>query len=291
VLTLIALIATNDGRPFTALEASRRCGISRSTCRAILASLERAGWLERLAEGSYTVGTTMIATCAAVTAQLPILRRAEVELRRMAAEVDCPCTFSRADRNRLTLLAQFGGVSRLGTGLAIGIRFPLQPPYGAAIIAHRPEVEQRRWIERAALDGHQRDQWSTILAGIRRRGVGAWKPGPQGTSAREATLLLLGAVSADPPPQALHQRLVELLAQLGDRPLSDAELDSDVEVPVGYLTAATFDEDDVGYEIALHVERAAMSRSDRTMRVNRLLEAVTRLAAERPAAPADPTAR
>jgi DNA-binding IclR family transcriptional regulator len=282
VVAVLELVAARDGGPVTALEASRLLALPRSTCRAILATLARAGWLERLPDRSYTIGTAMIATSAAVTARLPILRRAELELRSLVADLGAPCTFTRADREHLTQLLHHGDVARVTPGVSTGTRFPLEPPFGAAIVAHWSVDDQRQWIERTGLGEPEQRAWRSALASIRRRGVGAWRLEPHNATVREATLRLIEAISAHPTEHHLRRQVVELLALLGSRALTDAELDGNDDLPVGYLAAAAFDEDDTGYQIELHVNQADMSPTERRAAVRRLSAAASRISAASP---------
>ena len=112
-------------QPLRTSTLSRRLGLSRSTCTAILSTLERTGWLERNDQG-YFPGLGLVPLSSAVSRWLPSMREVGVILRDLAAQVEGSVLLNTPSNERYKVvmcvevpdliphapIQQFGGRSR-----------------------------------------------------------------------------------------------------------------------------------------------------------------------------------
>ena len=113
-------------------QISENLGITRSTCTAILDTLEQLQWVERGADLAYEPGPGLIPVANAIRARLPIVQRSEPLLRGLLDELDVETA---------ALVASTGHTSRLSPNRAApagfdappSFRLPPFPPFGASV--------------------------------------------------------------------------------------------------------------------------------------------------------------
>lgn len=240
-------------------------GITRSTCSAVLASLEGHGWVEREADGRYRPGAGLIPVANAVRARLPILPLAGTLLRALVSETGAEgASLSRVDSTSTVVVASVGpdGLSDSSPAL----RLPIFPPFGPVVVAFRPGEARRRWLT-TVTDATVRDHLAEFLATIRRRRVGIWRLDHDVHRLIEA----LGGAQLD-------ERTAALFLTAGRSGYLDKELSGDGPFPVSYMAAPVFDADGGPcFELELHLVRAAVQPQQLDELTRRLGSAAQRL--------------
>ena len=242
-------------------------GITRSTCSAVLASLEGHGWVEREADGRYRPGAGLIPVANAIRARLPVLPLAGTLLRDLVSDTGAEgASLSRVDTTSTVVAASVGpdGLADVGSAL----RLPIFPPFGPVVVAFRPEEARRRWLE-TVTDTTVRDHLAEFLATIRRRRVGIWRLDHDVHRLIEA----LGRAQLD-------ERTAALFLTAGRSGYLDDELSGNGPFPVSYMVAPVFDADGGPcFELELHLVRAAVPQrefDDITRRLGSTAERLTR---------------
>src|SRR5262245_30151823 len=216
----------------SASSVARALGLNGSTCAVLLASLERARWVERASDKTYRLGAGLLSLCDAMRARFPLLGAGHALLRRLSEELGCPCVLTLISENQILVVAAAGGSELSGSGA--DRRFPIDPPYGAVAGAWRSESELERWLDLASppLSRGDRARYRRFLADIRERGYAVWRldegDGPLVGRLRE----MLDALRGDPRSEALRERLVRLFASYGRYGYLSSEIERDRNVPV-----------------------------------------------------------
>jgi DNA-binding IclR family transcriptional regulator len=236
--------------------------ISRSTCFAILETLERRTWVERRANRTYVPGRGLIPVANAVRARLPILQRADDVMRRLLDELDVQgLTLSLVGGGRLAQVARMGAQ----TGLDVGPLFqiPMYPPFGAAVVAYGRPEEQQRWLAEVP-DAESRRHLDRVLETLRAHGVAVWRLDAatellsEAIFASQAVIDRLASARRDVPSGRVS--LLSLFDRLG---MSVDDLARPDPVSVAYLEAPVFDGDGTTcYVLEVHVLRDDLSRSE-----------------------------
>src|SRR5262249_26018919 len=151
-------------------------GLNGSTCAVLLASLERARWVERAAD-NYRLGAGLLSLCDAMRARFPLLGAGHALLRRLAQGGGCPRALTRLHPDHLLVVpASSGGTGGL-SGSGTDRRFPIDPPYGSVAVAWRSDAELEQWLDLPAtpLSRGERARYRRFLAGICERGYAVWR--------------------------------------------------------------------------------------------------------------------
>ena len=276
---VVAVLEYLAARPRESASAvARALGLNGSTCAVLLASLERAHWVERAPDKTYRLGAGLLSLCDAMRARFPLLGAGHVLLRRLSEELGCPCVLTRIHDDHILVVAAAGG-SELA-GLRADRRFPIDPPYGAVAVAWRSESELERWLDLAGppLSRGDRARYRRFLAGIRERGYAVWRldegDGPLVGRLRE----MLDALRGDSRSEALRERLARLFASYGRYGYLSSEIERDRSVPVSYMIAPVFGPDgQPHYEIIVQLLRPAMRGAEIDEVGERLLAATALL--------------
>ncbi len=277
VVAVLEYLAAHS-RGASASEVARTLGLNGSTCAVLLASLERAQWVERARDKTYRLGSGLLSVVDAMRARFPLLGAGDTLLRRLSEELGCPCVLTRIHADHLLVVATSAAETLAGSG--IDRRFPIDPPYGSGAVAWRPTEEIERWLDLPAkpLTRSERARYRRLLAGIRERGYAVWRldeaDGPLVGRVRE----MLDALRGDPHSEALRTRLVRLFASFGRHGYLSSELARDRSVPVSYMIAPVFGPDgQPHYEIVVQLLRAAMRGDEIDQVGERLLAAAALL--------------
>ena len=252
MVAVVELLA-GSAEPLGATEIARRLGLNLSTCTAILASLQRAGWVARDGDRRYRFGGIL----------LPL-----AELDAVHAELGYGVTLTRIEDDGLVVVAASGP---LPDGVTAGARFPLTPPYGLVARAWSPKPAFEAWLDESPLplDRAQRTVLGRAAADLRDQGWVAWRLHPATRAAIDALRAALAA-TAD---ESVRRELSRLGALLGQSALTAAELRATKPLPVGHVLAAV----DVTYQLELHVLEPAIRPRQVQAMGSRLREAALRL--------------
>jgi DNA-binding IclR family transcriptional regulator len=259
VVAVVEFLAANP-RGVSASGAARALRLNGSTCAVLLASLERARWVERAPDKTYRLGDGMLSVVDAMRARFPLLGAGEAVLRQLSDELGCACVLTRIHAAHILVVAASRG-EELGRGSGTDRRFPIDPPYGSVAVAWRPADEIERWLDLPGtpLSRAERARYRRFLADIRERGYAVWR-----LDERDQPLLgrvneMLDELRGEPHSDALRERLVRLFATFGRHGYLASELARDRSVPVSYMIAPIFGPDgQPHYEIIVQLLRPAM---------------------------------
>jgi DNA-binding IclR family transcriptional regulator len=278
VVAVVEFLAANP-RGVSASGAARALRLNGSTCAVLLASLERARWVERAPDKTYRLGDGLLSVVDAMRARFPLLGAGEAVLRQLSDELGCACVLTRIHASHILVVAASRG-EELGRGSGTDRRFPIDPPYGSVAVAWRPADQIERWLDLPAtpLSRAERARYRRFLADIRERGYAVWR-----LDERDQPLLgrvneMLDELRGEPHSDALRERLVRLFATFGRHGYLASELARDRSVPVSYMIAPIFGPDgQPHYEIIVQLLRPAMRGAEIEAVGERLLASATLL--------------
>jgi DNA-binding IclR family transcriptional regulator len=259
VVAVVELLLAAES-PLRVSDIADSLQLNRSTCFAILETLQARSWVQRRSDRTYEPGRGLIPVANAVRARLPILGRAEEVMHSLVDDLGVEgATLSLVGGGRLAQVARVGPRSRLE--VAPLFQIPMYPPFGAAVVAFGGHDDEERWLAEVADEGAH-EPLRQVLEALRETGVAVWR-------LDAVTELLSEAIFAS---QAMIDRLttsrrgepegrapiLSLFDRLG---LSVAELRAGGPVPVAYLEAPVFDGGGrTCYVLELHVLDDAVGR-------------------------------
>lgn len=274
MVEVLELLATTPQRGHTISDVSRLLDMSRSTCGAVLGALAEVGWVERLPDHTYSLGSGMVAVADAVRARLPILHHARTVLAGLVTEAGYGCTLTRVDAAHQIVVDRHGAAAQFPPGTEVGARFSLRPPYGAIAMAWRPAAEREAWLARGSLDDDGTARLRHLLEEVRTSGTGVWALQGASSDLFLAVQPLLAALAEHPARHDLRTEVEELLGTLGGHPYLERELQADGVLQVSYIVAPVFDADArARHEIELHVLRPSLPAVERRRLVTSLRRA------------------
>lgn len=279
VVRVLELLAEVDGATVT--EIAARLGLNRSTCSAILATLEQHGWVARRGTRTYGLGDGVLSLAEAVRTRLPILRAAAAVLDELTERTGCRSTLSRADGDHLTIIAAAGDSASGGPSRGIGNRVPLRPPFGTVLAAWWPEPERHRWMDRSDLDPADRAELEAYLDAVRRNGFGARQFDPANQPALALIQDLVATLGSSGDRSELREDLVRILHSHGGSGYTLDDLEAPGPLGISYLVAPVFDDGAPRYQLELHVLRGDVDRAERRRLVALLLDAARELSDSR----------
>ncbi|MPY92516.1 MAG: helix-turn-helix domain-containing protein [Acidimicrobiia bacterium] len=235
VVTLIGLLAASPDRHLTLAEVTRRLGVNKSTCHAILSALTEAGWLLRdPRRKTYRLGPALIGIGRQAAAGFPALEFARSAIAQLSLELHLHCAVLDVKDDVTTVLDQVRDPAARGIGLHPGASYPLQPPFGAVVVAwSEPEVVEA-WLGHTAPE--RRPGHRAALAAIRRRGFVVELAPPSAAGYRR---LLTELDQRLPGPLADGRRVEEVLSELA------ALADEERYLPTDLLDDAVYRLNDV----------------------------------------------
>ena len=71
----------------------------------LLASLERARWVERAPDKTYRLGDGLLSVVDAMRTRFPLLGAGEAVLRQLSEELGCPCVLTRIHAHIILVVA------------------------------------------------------------------------------------------------------------------------------------------------------------------------------------------
>jgi DNA-binding IclR family transcriptional regulator len=234
VVATISLLAAHPHESLTLAELTRRLGVNKSTCRAILASLEGAGWVLRdPARKTYRLGPALVALGRTAAESFPALDFARPAMDELSLEFGASCAALGVGEGEITVLDQVGDPRGAPTGFRVGVSFPLRPPLGAAVLAWADDDVRDSWL--ALVPADTRDYYRDALVATHDRGfaVEIWST----PVARVRELVMLLGTDAS---------TVSALARLADELAAHEEflavtLEPEAEYAVNVVNAPVFD--------------------------------------------------
>jgi len=267
-------------RPLRVSEIAERLAINRSTCSAILETLENHGWVERLPDLSYQAGGGLIPIANKIRTRLPILQIADPLIKELAASLDIKgVSLSLINDGHMTQVARAGS-TRDWVDVGPLLRLPVFPPFGAVVVAFGTRREREGWLAQVG-DESTREHLQTFLATVRDYGAAVWRLDAQTQLISEAIIAshALTPRSATQHHEAiLNDRLATLLHTLSRLGFSAGDLQSAATLPISYIEMPVFDVDGRPcYELELHVMREKVSHQELQEIVGRTGEAAAAL--------------
>lgn len=240
-VTVIDLLLEHAGRRFTMSEISRNTGVNMASLHALLAVLERRGYVAREpAHRTYGLGPALIAAGAVSLARLPAIREALDALDSLSHQLALEVVLSVATGPEILVVGRAGHSSAFGDALRVGQRLPLSPPLGAAFLAWSPAAEVERWLERAhpPLTDDERAQQLRALEVVRARGYAIGLDSAANRSFGTAITLEPDAAT---DRVEVGDRLEALLSQLAQSRYQLESVDEGQTYDVATVSAPIFD--------------------------------------------------
>ena len=146
------------------------------------------------------------------------------------------------------------------------ISWPLAPPIGAAVIAHRSQSERSKWLSRVQSET-LRSHLEEFLTTIRSEGVGVWRQGETTTHNRGDTMQLLGRLSSEGRARGDDESFAVLLSLVGLDINPCGYTSRDLEGPgpfsVSYLSGVVIGADGTAlYELSVTLLRTAVRKNE-----------------------------
>ncbi len=231
VVAVISLLADHRDQPMTLAELTRRLGVNKSTCHAILASLGAAGWVLRdPARKTYRLGPAMVALGRTAAESFPALDFARPAMTELSLEFAASCAALGVGDGEITVLDRAGDTRG---GFRVGTTYPLRPPLGAAVLAWADADARDSWLAQVPAD--TRDHYRDALAATHDRGFAVEIWSTPVARVRELVLLL----GTDASTGAVLDRLADELA--AHEEFLAVALEADGEYAVNVVNAPVFD--------------------------------------------------
>ncbi|MEB3069219.1 IclR family transcriptional regulator [[Mycobacterium] vasticus] len=278
VLAVLETLAEATDVGLSLSEVARALKLNISTTAAILATLDQAGYVERLPNRAYQLGSGLFGLLAGLRSRYPLLGAADDELNRLSATTTCAASLARISADDTEVILTVGTVQEFET--PIGHRMPLYPPYGSVAIAWRDPDSIDEWLTTAPepLSRKQILELRTIVAEIRHRGYAVYSLTQDVQTVVSQIRDLLSQVDDHAPADALRRLLLN--SAIGAKIYTDAELGQPRNRSVGYLIAPVFGPDQQPrYLVTLHVMRETVPTENLDRYAAALLQAAATLTA------------
>ena len=234
VVATVSLLAAHPDEPLTLAELTRRLGVNKSTCHAILASLGAAGWVLRdPARKTYRLGPALVAVGRTAAESFPALDFARPAMNELSLELAASCAALGVGDTEITVLDQVGDGRGGAPGFRVGATYPLRPPLGAAVLAWADDDVRHSWLGQVPDD--TRAYYRDALAATHDRGFAVEIWSTPVARVRELVMLL----GTDASTGALLDRLADELATHEE--FLAVAVDPDGEYAVNVVNAPVFD--------------------------------------------------
>ncbi|HUH37051.1 MAG TPA: helix-turn-helix domain-containing protein [Spongiibacteraceae bacterium] len=149
-LAILDLLMANPDQAFGLTEMTRKLGLNKATCHAILTTMASYGYLvQDQRSKAYRLGPSIVAAGNAAYAQFPALEYARPELEKLSDELGLASAVTGRSGRHIVLLAHYGNANTFQTPFQLGLRVPNIAPLGSAFIAWSPAKQLEAWIARA----------------------------------------------------------------------------------------------------------------------------------------------
>lgn len=277
-LAVLEALAECSESGITSSEIARGLGLSTSTTAAILATMQDAGYVDRLEDRKYQLGPGLLRLLAGLRRRYPLLGAADEELARLSGAAGCGATLSRITPDVLEVILTVGTVNEFES--RAGQRMPSHPPYGSVAVAWQSRAGIDEWLSASPepLTPELRDELLETLAGIAERGYAVYSV-DQDVGAKVGQIRhLLGQIHDALPNEALRRLILTVVG--GVRIYSTDELAQPRRRPISYLIAPVFGPDrQPRYLVSLHLMRDSVTPDELDRMVEALLTAAAALTA------------
>lgn len=158
-LAIIDLLTANPTKSFGLTEITRKLGLNKATCHAILTTMSAYGFLVQDPKTrAYRLGPSIVAAGHAAFAQFPVLEYARPELEQLSASLGVGCGAAGRSGPHIVLLAHYGSSNPFHSPFQLGTRLPNIAPLGSCFIAWSPPAQLEAWLARAQEQGSVFDE-------------------------------------------------------------------------------------------------------------------------------------
>ena len=237
-LAVIDLLTRRPSERFTLSELVRDTGVNGASLHALLAVLERRGYVQRHpVHRTYGLGPALVAAGTVALDQLAGIREARHELDTLSASLDLEVVLTAPAGAEIVVVGRAGHDSAFGESLRVGRRLPLVPPFGTVFLAWSTDDEIEQWLARArpALSAEEVDAQRRSIASVRARGYAVALE----SGARRAFGSAVTGADRTGPDEAAG--LDDLLAQLAHGRYQLDTLDEGGTYEVAMVAAPIFD--------------------------------------------------
>ncbi len=237
-LEVIDLLTCHPSERFTLTEIVRRTDVNPASLHALLAVLERRGYvLRHPVHRTYGLGPALVAAGSVALEQQPGIRAAAAELDALSEALKLEVLLTAPVGADILVVGRAGHDSAFGEDVRVGRRLPLVPPFGGVFLAWADEEDVAAWLRRARppLDAAETAASLRSLDAIRERGFAVALESP----ARQAFGSAVVAHAADGPTAGAD--LDRLLAVLSQSPYQLDRLDEGRAYDVSMVAAPVFD--------------------------------------------------
>lgn len=276
VFAVLEALAECASGGLSSSEVARKVGLSTSTTASILATMDEAGYVERLTNRAYQLGPGLLRLLPALRIRYPLLGAADEELSRLSAVAGCGATLSRITADDLEVILTVGTVAEFET--RAGHRMPLYPPYGSVAVAWRSPEGIDEWLSSAPqpLAGEDVEELRGTLAGISERGYAVYSVERDIGTKIGQIRHLLGQMDDHAPSEVLRRLLLTVV--VGVRIYTTAELADRRRRPVSYVIAPVFGpHQQPRYLVSLHIMSDAVPANDLDRYIEALLQSAEAL--------------
>lgn len=169
VVALLGLLAARPDHGPNLAEVTKRLGVNKSTCHAMLSSLTSAGWLLRdPRRKTYRLGPVLIGIGRAASEGFPALAFARGAMLDLSHQLRLHCAALAPRDGVMIVLDQVLAPDARGTGLHTGMAYPLRPPFGTTMLAWADERAVEAWLTQVS--PARRAHYRAALAATRRNG-------------------------------------------------------------------------------------------------------------------------
>ncbi|MFC8381141.1 helix-turn-helix domain-containing protein [Nocardia sp. NPDC057272] len=261
VVSVLELLADAD-EPQTSAQIADCLALSRSTVGNVLSALRARGWVNRRGDLTYELGPAFMRTAERERSKLTEDSSLHAALQGLAEDVDCGVALVVVDGAEILFSAVVENRGRIPAGISVGTRLPLIPPAAATIVAHSSDLLRQPWL--AAAEPGDRVKFEQLLGDIHVVGAAVWGVDSRSVATLDVLADVVDHLAHDPVSRTLRERVLALLGEISGTAYRPAELDTDMALPISYVSAPVFGSDgDVLAELIVGPMRAAVSRAER----------------------------
>ena len=268
VVSIIGLLAARN-TPATSADLADALDLSRSTTGSILATLEQRGWVLRLPDLRYQLGPALATIAARAREALSLPDNAMGHLEALASRVRCGAALGLIDGTEMVFVAMTDRLGHIPRGIEVGVRLPLEAPGGISVVASSGPAVQQRWLDTAPPD--RRDQLANLLTQTASTGVAVWGADAADIDRIDVLAQVVTHLSSNAASQRLRDQVRALIDDTSGYPYTVEALESELPLPISYMTAAVFDAGGTPrWELQIGPLRSAVSPDERRTYIEEL---------------------
>jgi DNA-binding IclR family transcriptional regulator len=237
---VLEVLSRQPTEPLSLAEITRRVGVPRATCDAVLLALAAGGYVVRREDDlRYVLGSRGVTLGTAARLANATLRAASDEAEQLARRSSaCVAVTTRdGDETRVAEVFDFG--PPFSVRAHAGQSIPMRPPFGAVFVAWDSPDDVERWIDTPELaDEAEAARYRIALAAVRRRGYSV----TVATDRRPDLASALETLTERPDADDARRARDELMRQMMHSEYLPAGLDdADAPLRVTQMSAPVFD--------------------------------------------------